>query len=101
MANGKWPTAHDDGRRPGCLPESLAMPTVCGAMKIPLRQLAFVGLCLALAPGCEKKEAPAAEVAHDAESKLPVQEQVAPVAAAPAQGAPVVASAEVSSAEKD
>jgi hypothetical protein len=66
-------------------------------MKISLRHVAFVGLCLALASGCQKKEAPAADVARDAESKLPAQEQVAPGTA----GAPVVATAEVSSAEKE
>ena len=65
-------------------------------MKNPLRQLVFVGACLALASGCQKKEAPTTEVARDAESKLPPQEQVVTVPAAP-----VVASAEVSGADKE
>ena len=91
-----------DGWHPGCLPDSWMAPTVRAAMKIPLRPLAFVGLCFAFASGCQKKEAPAADVARDAESKLPAQEQVAPASATPvAPGGPVVATAEVSTAEKD
>ncbi|MEI9892400.1 MAG: Amuc_1099 family pilus-like system protein [Chthoniobacter sp.] len=67
-------------------------------MKNPLRSLVFAGLCFALASGCHKKEeAPVTEVARDAESKLPAQEQVKPDDAA----APVVASTPASAGEKD
>ena len=71
-------------------------------MKIPLLPLVFAGLCVALAGGCHKKEeAPAADVARDAESKLPPTEQVTP-AAKPGDGsAPVVASATASTSERD
>jgi hypothetical protein len=65
-------------------------------MKYPLCRLALLGLSLALLPGCQKKEAPAAEVAQEAESKLPAQEQVPP---APGDGA--VANANISQADKD
>jgi hypothetical protein len=82
-------------RHPGRLRDSCGPPTLRAAMKIPFRQLVLVGACLALAGGCQKKEVPAGEVARDAESKLPAQERVAP------PGAPVVANAEVSSAEKE
>ena len=73
------------------------LPTVLAAMKIPLRQLVFAGLCLAFTSGCHKKEAPAAEVARDAESKLPPQEQVTPEPS----GTSVVAKAEVGPADKE
>jgi hypothetical protein len=71
-------------------------------MKYPLRRLALVGLSLALVCGCQKKEAPAGEVAQEAESKLPAQEQVTPApgtsATAPNQAAPAAA---ISSTEKE
>ncbi|MEP6668491.1 MAG: Amuc_1099 family pilus-like system protein [Chthoniobacter sp.] len=70
-------------------------------MKNPLRPLVFAGLCVVLAAGCHKKEEPAAEVARDAESKLPAQEQVAPAPKTDATGAPVVATATVNANEKD
>ena len=56
-------------------------------MKNSVRQWAYAGLCVALVSGCGKKEEPAAEVARDAESKLPKQEQVAPAPAAVASAA--------------
>jgi hypothetical protein len=56
-----------------------AVLTLWPTMKIPLRPWACVGLCLALVAGCHKKEASTTpEVASDAESKLPAQEQVTP-----------------------
>jgi hypothetical protein len=56
-------------------------------MKYPLRPWACVGLCLALVAGCHKKETAATpEVSHEAESKLPAQEQVTPAPAAPEAG---------------
>ncbi|MDR3403426.1 MAG: thrombospondin type 3 repeat-containing protein [Chthoniobacter sp.] len=71
-------------------------------MKNPLRPLVFAGLCFTLAAGCHKKEeVPAADVARDAESKLPAQEQVAPATKPGDAGAPVVASATASTSEKD
>jgi hypothetical protein len=72
-------------------------------MKIPLRRLALVGLSLALVSGCGKKEAPA-EVAQEAESKLPAQEQVTPApgqSAAPDAAPPAAANAAISSSDKD
>lgn len=78
------------------------MPTLRGVMKNPLRPLVFAGLCFTLAAGCHKKEeVPAADVARDAESKLPAQEQVAPATKPGDAGAPVVASATASTSEKD
>lgn len=71
-------------------------------MRIPLRPLVFAGLCLSLVPGCSKKETAANEVAQEAESKLPPQEQAPPPA--PKQddaNAPVVASAAMNAGEKD
>jgi len=62
-------------------------------MKNSLRRLVLVGVSLVLVSGCQKKEAPAAQVAQEAESKLPPQEQVTP--------APVAASANISQADKD
>lgn len=70
-------------------------------MKIPLRPLAFAGLCLSLVSGCGKKEAPAKEVAQEAESKLPPQEQVTPAPKQEDAGVPVVASATVGLGDKD
>jgi hypothetical protein len=76
-------------------------------MKYPLRWLALLSLSLALVSGCKKKEAPAAEVAQDAESKLPPQERVATqdggkaAPAAETPGAPVVATADMNPAEKE
>jgi hypothetical protein len=72
-------------------------------MKIPLRPLALVGLCLSLACGCKKKEVPSAEVAREAESRLPAEEQVTPAPSPKPEEAtaPVVASAAVSPNEKD
>jgi hypothetical protein len=70
-------------------------------MKIPLRPLALAGLCLSLSTGCNKKETPAGEVASEAESKLPAQEQVTPAPKPEDGAAPVVASATVSTNEKD
>lgn len=75
-------------------------------MKIPLRPLALLGVCAVLATACHKKEEVAAtEVAKEAESKLPPQEQE-PAPAAPPQtteAAPAVgtASATVNPGEKD
>jgi hypothetical protein len=68
-------------------------------MKNPLCWLAFVGLSLVLVSGCKKKDVPAAEVAQDAESKLPPQERVTPAPDQP--GAPVVASATANPVDKD
>jgi len=74
-------------------------------MKIPLRQLALMGVCVVLACGCHKKEETAAtEVAKEAESKLPPQEQAPPAAALQtAETAPAVATATaaVNTNEKD
>ena len=72
-------------------------------MKNPLCWLAFIGLSLALASGCKKKEAPAAEVAQDAESKLPAQERAGatPAPGVDQSGNPVVASAAVSPVEQE
>jgi hypothetical protein len=52
-----------------------------------------------LAAGCHKKETPEAELARDAESKLPAQEQVA--TPAPGQGEGAVATTKVSETEKE
>src|SRR4051812_27487186 len=75
-------------------------------MKIPLRPLALVGACIALTTACHKKEeVPAAEVAREAESKLPSQEQAPVTAPTPqtAEATPEVgtASATVNTSEKD
>jgi len=70
-------------------------------MKNPLRRLVLVGLSLVLVSGCHKKDVPATEVAQEAESKLPSQEQVTP---APGQnssaGTPDAAAAAISQADK-
>ncbi len=75
-------------------------------MKYPLRLLVCAGLCSLLVAGCKKKEAPAAEVASEAEGKLPAQERVTPAPQSPgtpgatdATGAPIVAT--VNSADKE
>ena len=72
-------------------------------MKNPLRRLALVGVSLALISGCGKKETPAPEVAQEAESKLPAQEQAAPgnAAATPDAAAPAAAAPAISSTEKE
>ena len=74
-------------------------------MKYPLRRLALAGLSLVLVCGCQKKETPATEVAQEAESKLPAQEQApaAPgnAAATPDPAAPAAVAPAISSTEKD
>lgn len=77
-------------------------------MNFPLRPLVALGLCALAVSGCGKKEeaatseAPANEVAREAESKLPPQEQAPTEAPKPgAEGAPTVASATVSASDKD
>jgi hypothetical protein len=67
-------------------------------MKYPLCRLALVGWSFALLSGCGKKDAPAAQVAQEAESKLPTQEQVVVVPGQPAsasdQAAPAITTPE-------
>jgi hypothetical protein len=80
-------------------------------MNNSLFRFALMGVCVGLVCGCQKKETPAADVAQEAESKLPAQEQVKPApskpaatpAAAAAQPAvaPTVANASVSSSDKE
>lgn len=77
-------------------------------MKKPFRWLVCTTLGLLLVSGCKKKDVPTTEVATEAESKLPAQEQVAPASPSPgaanapdAAGAPVVSSAAVTPGDKD
>ncbi len=61
------------------------LPTL---MKRPFRWFALLGLSVMLVTGCKKKEESAAEVAREAETKLPVTEQAPPIEETPATGAP-------------
>src|ERR1700744_3143059 len=75
-------------------------------MNHSVRRWAVLGLSLVLAAGCHKKETAATDVSHEAESKLPPQEQVAgtdktSAVADPSVPATVATSAEVSPAEKE
>lgn len=62
-----------------------------------------MGVCVVLACGCQKKETAASDVAKEAESKLPPQEQAPPAAPQTVDTAPAVATATatVSVSEKD
>ncbi len=62
-------------------------------MKSSLRWFSLAVCSTLVVAGCKKKEPVEALVAHDAESKLPPQEQVEPAPASSSEGAPAPASA--------
>jgi len=66
-------------------------------MNSPLRWFTVAVCSSLLMAGCKKKETAEAEVAREAEKKLPADEQVAP---APAEGSPITASAAPTGAEQ-